>query len=104
MAELEFEEVLEYRLSDIIEPSVLPTGEFDWSEVWHILYHQLHTICHGMEVFSKVAIKKKIKSYLLDNGFSLEFLLIRHEENIEQGVKGMLDHIVSYYKRLLAFL
>jgi hypothetical protein len=101
--ELDFEQIMNFRLSDQINPEENINGIIDWGEVLGLLETQFKTICCETERFSDINTKQRIKEYLLENGFTLETIRILHSDFIEEDIELMFENIISWYKRLLAF-
>ncbi|MDR1819862.1 MAG: hypothetical protein LBR15_06390 [Methanobrevibacter sp.] len=100
--DLDFLNVINWRLSENIDPNAIENCEIDWTELWTILDGQLETICHTIDKFT--THKEYIKRYLMENGLVLEALLIRFRDFLEpEETENLLKNTIDFYKRLLVF-
>jgi hypothetical protein len=86
-------EILNYRLSDSIGKDAFRANNIDYPFIWAQFDMHFKRICAEMQNFPNENLKESIKTYLMENGFMLEVLLIMKKQLIKP------DHILrNYYK------
>jgi hypothetical protein len=97
-------EFLAFRLNQALEDCI-NSQQFDWNDINGELLNQLDTLFANLNLIKTALHRQEVKSYLLENGFCLQALMIAHKDDIQHNhMMGAFDKIIMYYKYLLYFL
>jgi hypothetical protein len=99
-------EILDYRLTNDLDQDTLRHREtIQWDSMVDILGFQLGEIFENMSLNEQLGddYKRKIKRYMMDNGYALKFVYTNLKPYIPKHHWSSIEQILQYYHDLLKF-